>query len=69
MVILQQKSKSKKTGSGAVNKVRIWSGKSSYRVRMQGKKENVGTFFRKDVSLAEYMGGKGKLINFEHKKK
>jgi len=29
---------------------------------MQGKKENVGTFFRKDIILAEYTRERGKLI-------
>lgn len=36
---------------------------------MQGKKENVGTFFRKGVSLREYIGGKEKLIHLMGKKK
>lgn len=36
---------------------------------MQGKKENMGAFFRKDVSLRGYMGEKEELICLKGKKK
>lgn len=51
-----------------MNNVRIWE------EDLQGwdarkKNENMGTFFRKGVSLREYMGGKEKLTSLKGKKK